>query len=156
MTLLYLNFYPTLLKPTHVHYKLNDEYSTTDLHGTPEVIQIWENAQRWQSTMSTRCSFLPLEHYHHHHHCNPKGLRTEAVTGRRCPHSGAGEDFWVHQPFFFYQNRRNSETKSRTIEMAKIRPHTGKQKLFRVTSGYWVLIMIPLNRIRPSQNIGVS
>ena len=31
----------------------------------------------------------------------PKGLRAEsarAVTGRRCPHSGVGEDFLVHRP----------------------------------------------------------
>ena len=34
----------------------------------------------------------------------PKGLRAEsarAVTGRRCPHSGVGEDFLVCQPVFF-------------------------------------------------------
>ena len=34
----------------------------------------------------------------------PKGLRAEsarAVTGRRCPHSGEGEDFLSRQPDFF-------------------------------------------------------
>ena len=34
----------------------------------------------------------------------PKGLRAEsarAVTGRRCPHSGVGEDFLVRRPVFF-------------------------------------------------------
>ena len=33
----------------------------------------------------------------------PKGLRAEsarAVTGRRCPHSGRGEDFLSRQPNF--------------------------------------------------------
>ena len=35
---------------------------------------------------------------------SPKGLRTKsarAVTGRRCPQSGLGEDFLVRVPFFF-------------------------------------------------------
>ena len=35
----------------------------------------------------------------------PKGLPAEsarAVTGRRCPHSGEGEDFLTHQPGFFF------------------------------------------------------
>ena len=35
----------------------------------------------------------------------PKGLRAEsarAVTGRRCPHSGAGEDFLTGQQGFFF------------------------------------------------------
>ena len=34
----------------------------------------------------------------------PKGLRGEsawAVTGKRCPHSGRGEDFLSRQPDFF-------------------------------------------------------
>ena len=37
-------------------------------------------------------------------HAGPKGLRAEsarAVTGRRCPHSGRGEDFLTGQPDFF-------------------------------------------------------
>ena len=37
----------------------------------------------------------------------PKGLRAEsarAVTGRRCPHSGEGEDFLTRQLGFFYEN----------------------------------------------------
>merc|ERR1719500_1543173 len=49
----------------------------------------------------------------------PKGLRAEsarAVTGRRCPHSGVGEDFWARRPGSPYENGRNSETKSRTID----------------------------------------
>ena len=36
----------------------------------------------------------------------PKGLRAEsarAVTGRRCPHSGEGEDFLKVQPGFFWR-----------------------------------------------------
>ena len=47
----------------------------------------------------------------------PKGLRDEsarAVTGRRRPHSGVGEDFLTRRPsFFFYKKDCNSETKSR-------------------------------------------
>ena len=38
----------------------------------------------------------------------PKGLHAEsarAVTGRRCPHSGQGEDFLTRQPVFFLQKR---------------------------------------------------
>ena len=45
-------------------------------------------------------------------------LRAEsarAVTGRRCPHSGRGEDFLSHQPDFFYGNICNSGTESRKI-----------------------------------------
>ena len=37
----------------------------------------------------------------------PKGLCAEsvrAVTARRCPHSGEGEDFLNRQPGFFYEN----------------------------------------------------
>ena len=49
---------------------------------------------------------------------SPKGLRTEsakAVTGRRCPHSGVGEDFLARRLNFFCENGRNSETKSQKI-----------------------------------------
>ena len=48
-----------------------------------------------------------------------KGLRAEsarAVTGRRCPHSGVGEDFLARRPGSPHENGRNSETKSRTID----------------------------------------
>ena len=48
-----------------------------------------------------------------------KGLRAEsarAVTERRCPHSGVGEDYLARQPFFFfYKNGHNSETKSKKL-----------------------------------------
>ena len=49
----------------------------------------------------------------------PQGLRAEsarAVTGRRCPHSGVGEDFLVRRPGSPHENGRNSETKSRTLD----------------------------------------
>ena len=39
-----------------------------------------------------------------------------SVTGRRCPHSGLMEDFLARQPVFFYENGRNSNKKSRTID----------------------------------------
>ena len=48
----------------------------------------------------------------------PKGLRAEsarAFTGRRCPHSGKGEDFLTGQPDFFYGNSCNSGTESRKM-----------------------------------------
>ena len=38
-----------------------------------------------------------------------------AVTGRRCPHSGKGEDFLTGQLNFFYGNCCNSGTESRKI-----------------------------------------
>ena len=38
-----------------------------------------------------------------------------AVSGRRCPQSGVGEDFLTRRPEFFCENNRNSETKSRKI-----------------------------------------
>ena len=50
-------------------------------------------------------------------------LRAEsarAVTGRRCPHSGKGEDFLTGQSDFFYGNSCNSGTKSRKI-VSKVR-----------------------------------
>ena len=56
----------------------------------------------------------------------PKGLRAEsarAVTGRRCPHSGEGEDFLTRQPGFFYENGCNSGTESR-----KMAPKVGNER----------------------------
>ena len=44
----------------------------------------------------------------------PKGLRAEsarAFTGRRCPHSGRGEDFLTGQPDFFTETAVTSERK---------------------------------------------
>ena len=44
----------------------------------------------------------------------PKGLRAEsarAVTGRRCPHSGKGEDFLTCQPDFFTETAVTPERK---------------------------------------------
>ena len=38
-----------------------------------------------------------------------------AVTGKRCPHSGEGEDFLRRQLVFFYENNCNSGTESRKI-----------------------------------------
>ena len=43
-----------------------------------------------------------------------KGLRAEcasAVTGRRCPHSGEGEDFLMGQLIFFTKTAVNPERK---------------------------------------------
>ena len=44
----------------------------------------------------------------------PQGLRTEsarAVTGRRCPQSGKGEDFLTGQPDFFTETAVTPERK---------------------------------------------
>ena len=44
----------------------------------------------------------------------PKGLRTEsarAVTGRRCPHNGKGEDFLTGQLNFFTETAATPERK---------------------------------------------
>ena len=44
----------------------------------------------------------------------PKGLRAEsarAVTGRRYPHSGEGEDFLTGQPVFFMKTAVTLERK---------------------------------------------
>ena len=50
----------------------------------------------------------------------PEGLCAEsawAVTGRQGPHSGVGEDFLARRPgFYFCENGRYSETKSRKID----------------------------------------
>ena len=47
-------------------------------------------------------------------HAGPKGPRAEsagAVTGRRCPHSGRGEDFLSRQPHFFTETAVTPERK---------------------------------------------
>ena len=44
----------------------------------------------------------------------PKGLRAEsarAFTGRRCPHTGRGEDFLTGQPNFFTETAVTPERK---------------------------------------------
>ena len=55
-------------------------------------------------------------------HEDPKGLRAEsarAVTGRRCPHSGEGEDFLMGQLIFF------TETAVTWMDIRKIVPKVG-------------------------------
>ena len=62
-------------------------------------------------------------------HAGPKGLHAEsarAFTGRRCPHSGEGEDFLRRQPDFFYENCCISGTESR-----KIVPKVGNERPLR-------------------------
>ena len=49
-----------------------------------------------------------------------------AVTGRRCPRSGEGEDFLTGQPEFFYENCCNSGTESRKID-----PKVGNERSLR-------------------------
>ena len=41
--------------------------------------------------------------------------RARAVTGRRCPHSGKGEDFLSRQPDFFTETAVTSGTESQKI-----------------------------------------
>ena len=48
----------------------------------------------------------------------PKGLRAEiarAVTGRRCPHSGKGEDFLTGQLNFFTETAVTPERKVKKL-----------------------------------------
>ena len=48
----------------------------------------------------------------------PKGLRAEsarAVTGRRCPHSGRGEDFLMGQLNFFTETAVTLERKAEKL-----------------------------------------
>ena len=42
---------------------------------------------------------------------SPRAQSTRAVTGRRCPHSGKGEDFLTGQPDFFTETAVTSERK---------------------------------------------
>ena len=64
------------------------------------------------------------------------GLRAEsarAVTGRRCPHSGEGEDFLTHRVFSFYENGCNSGTESR-----KMAPKVEYERSLRgLQTGHW-------------------
>ena len=76
-------------------------------------------------------SFVSLKWFSSPHakRAGPKGLRAEsarAVTGRRCPHSGEGEDFLSRQPDYFYGNSCNSGTESR-----KIAPKVENERSFR-------------------------
>ena len=42
---------------------------------------------------------------------SPKGLHARAFTGRRCPHSGKGEDFLTGQLNFFTETALTPERK---------------------------------------------
>ena len=58
-----------------------------------------------------------------------KGLCADsarAVTGRRCPHSGEGEDFFSRQPDFFTETAVNRERK-----VEKIDPKVGNEPSLR-------------------------
>ena len=46
---------------------------------------------------------------------SPRAESARAVTGRRCPYSGKGEDFLTGRLNFFYGNSCNSGTESRKI-----------------------------------------
>ena len=46
---------------------------------------------------------------------SPRAESARAGTGRRCHHSGVGEDFLARR-HFFYENGRTSDTKSRKID----------------------------------------
>ena len=62
---------------------------------------------------------------------HPKGLGAEsarAVTGRRCPHSGEGEDFLTRRPSFFYEY---GLTRKRKVE--KLIP---RWEMNRLSEGY--------------------
>ena len=59
----------------------------------------------------------------------PKGLRAEsarAVTGRRCPHSGEGEDFLTGQLNFFYDSLPVTALALSARGMNKIEQKIGK------------------------------
>ena len=53
----------------------------------------------------------PLKHL-----SSPRAESARAVTGRRCPHSGEGEDFLNCQTVFFYENCCISGTESQKID----------------------------------------
>ena len=42
---------------------------------------------------------------------SPRAESDKAVTGRRCPHSGEGEDFLIGQPNFFTKTTVTPEQK---------------------------------------------
>ena len=65
----------------------------------------------------------------------PKGLRAEsarAVTGRRCPHSGVGEDFLARRPVFF--------TKRAVSQKPKVEKSIQRCQIDRLAEVYkWVI-----------------
>ena len=66
---------------------------------------------------------------------SPKGLRAEsarAVTGRRCPHSGEGEDFLMGQLNFF--------TKTAVTPERKVKKSIPRWEMNGLSEGYkWVI-----------------
>ena len=68
----------------------------------------------------------------------PKGLRAEsarAVTGRRCPHSGEGEDFLMGQLNFF--------TKTAVTPERKVKKSIPRWEMNDHVEGYkWVIDQI--------------
>ena len=56
----------------------------------------------------------------------PRAESAGAVTGRRCPHSGEGEDFLSCKPGFFYENCWISGTECRKID-----PKVGNERPLR-------------------------
>ena len=58
-----------------------------------------EDCDTWISNLASTVDRIAKEI----HSAGPKGLcakSARAVTGRRCPHTGEGEDFLTHQPGF--------------------------------------------------------
>ena len=69
-----------------------------------------------------------------------KGLRAEsarAVTGRRCPHSGKGEDFFSRQQDFFMETAVTPEGK---VEISF--PRWEINRLPRAKNGSWTKIRV--------------
>ena len=82
-------------------------------------------------------SFVSLKWFSSPHakRAGPKGLRAEsarAVTGRRCPHSGEGEDFLSHQPDFF--------TKTAVTPERRVEKSIPRWEMNGLSEGYkWVI-----------------
>ena len=108
--------------------------------------ETWHDQQRQRHSENTTtntyeievwncCHFRQLRTWVHDNHCylgiksdtgqhsqflrclsSPRASSARAVTGRRCPHRGMGEDFLARRPGSPHENGRNSETKSRKGE----------------------------------------
>ena len=66
--------------------------------------------------MERHVNIVMINNNHFSYARMPEEPRARAVTGRRCPHSRVGEDFFARWLGFFYENGSNSEKKSQKID----------------------------------------
>ena len=64
-----------------------------------------------KAAMERNVNIFMIDNNHFRSACISEEPRARAVTGRRCPHSGKGEDFLTRQPDFFTETAVTLERK---------------------------------------------